>query len=271
MRFFGYPRVSSIGQDKRDTIEKQIYDLTKFCEHNGHTLVQMFPERAVSGATDFDERPAMIALLDALKASPEAVDGILFFQLDRLARDLIVQEKFIVDFIAAYPDKKIISIMEGDMTDPDPGRVMFRQMIGSLSQYEKSTIRLRITGGKLRKARKGGWNGGAVPYGYRAIEGHLSVDTQEASVVRLIFKLRKGGMSLHDIAYHLDSKGIPGPKNKKKPEGGLWNHGTVYYILNNKIYQGQAAFNGVVVERPELALVEKQPSRGETALIAMGV
>lgn len=264
MKLLGYCRVSSVGQDKRDTIEKQVYDLQDYCSRNSHELVQIFQEKAVQGATDFDKRPAMNQLIDTLKADPE-LDGFLVYQMDRFARDVIIQEIFIVDYMKKFPGKKILSIVEGDMATDDPTRVMLRQIVGAVSQWSKSDLKKKMNGGKMRKARGGDWAGGVVPYGYTYKTyknkngdkyGEFKINKREADVVKLIFRLSREGWTLKKIADKLTAKKYPVPKSnhKSRKEGG-WSHVTVWHILNKtSIYYGKLKYGGIIIEKPELAL-----------------
>jgi DNA invertase Pin-like site-specific DNA recombinase len=57
--------------------------------------VRVFREQGVSGTTDLENRPALMELLEALAAN--GVKLVLIEKLDRLARDLMVQETIIGD------------------------------------------------------------------------------------------------------------------------------------------------------------------------------
>jgi DNA invertase Pin-like site-specific DNA recombinase len=53
--------------------------------------------------------------------------------------------------------------------DPDdPSRTLVRQVLGAVSQYERSMIALRLRSGRKRKSEKGGYAYGSPPYGFRA-------------------------------------------------------------------------------------------------------
>src|ERR1700730_2352561 len=52
-----------------------------------------------------------------------------------------------------------------DTTTP-AGRMMV-QMLGVFAEFERATIVDRVIAGMERKAARGGWNGGPIPFGYR--------------------------------------------------------------------------------------------------------
>ena len=48
----------------------------------------------------------------------------------------------------------------------DPKRILVRQMMGAVAQYEKSQIVLKLRGARIRKRAKEGRCEGRKPYGY---------------------------------------------------------------------------------------------------------
>lgn len=48
----------------------------------------------------------------------------------------------------------------------DPTRILVRQMMGAIAQYEKSQIVLKLRGARLRKRAKDGRCEGRKPYGF---------------------------------------------------------------------------------------------------------
>jgi len=53
----------------------------------------------------------------------------------------------------------------------DPTRILVRQMMGAVGQYEKSQIVLKLRGARIRKRAKEGRCEGRKPYGYYEGEG----------------------------------------------------------------------------------------------------
>ena len=181
----------------------------------------------------------------------ETIDGILIFKLDRLARDVRIQENLIHD-IQTRKGKRIISVQESDLDSKDPTRVLVRQILGSFSQYEKSQIAMRLSLGRLNKARKGGYAGGSRPTGYRVENKDLFINEMEASTVKAIFRMKANHKGLREIARELNRGNYPTTR------GGAWYAATVRYILNNSIYRGASDYVGVRALRPELSIVNKQ-------------
>jgi hypothetical protein len=78
------------------------------------------------------DRPAWIAMMVALHS--DGVKTVIVENLSRLARDLMVQEAAIADFHKS--GFALISVAEPDLMATDPSRIMIRQILGAVSQYD---------------------------------------------------------------------------------------------------------------------------------------
>lgn len=247
MRLVGYARVSTENQKEEGTIEIQRQALVDYVESNGHDLVQIFSDNGISGAKDLDNRPGLSEMFDYLEAQTD-LDGVLIFKLDRLARDLYIQEHLLRKL--QDMNRALISIKEPDICNNDPIRKAFRQFMGIVSELEKAFITMRLSGGRINKARKGQYAGGCPAMGYKAVDKQLTVDTEATDVIQMIFFLRQEmGYSLRETADYLNSTNVPTAR------GGKWYAGTVKYILDNPIYQGIIQYSNIRVNNKELALV----------------
>lgn len=102
------------------------------------------------------------------------------------------------------------SVSEPDIdTDTsDPTKVLLRQILGSIGQYERALIRGRMQAGKMIKAAKGGYVGGQPAYGQRAENQELVASPQEAALVDLVMTLRASGHSYRAICVALQDAGF---------------------------------------------------------------
>ena len=238
----GYCRVSTDNQKEEGTIEIQEIALSDYCSVNGYELIKVFKDEGVSGG--LVDRPGLAELFSYLEEH-EDIDGVVIFKLDRLARDLYIQEHLIkkLDLLK----KIIISTKERDLDGSDPMRKAFRQFMGIVAELEKSFITMRLSGGRLNKARKGGYAGGGVALGYRAKNNNLEIDELGVLTIRKIYYLRRRKkLSLRQIATILNDDGIPTAR------GGKWYAGTIKYILANKLYKGIIEYKGLSAKRGDL-------------------
>jgi len=236
-KYFGYCRVSTENQKDDKTIQYQIESIKQFAKNNGIEISQIFSDEAVSGS--IGNRPGLAQLLYQIEHSPD-IEGVLIYRLDRLARDVVLQENLIKTL--QNLGKRLISTMEPDLDSSDPTRKMIRQILGVIAEYEKALITMRLSAGRLLKAGQGGYAGGGVPFGYKAdrLNHRLAPDEAEAKTVRRIWYLRRyKKLSYGKIADTLNDDGIATQKGKK------WAAYTIWYVLNNPVYRGFVRYRGV--------------------------
>jgi len=78
-----------------DGFTRQLQAIRAYAEAHGIRIMKVFQENGVSGAKDLENRPAFIELMEALHA--DGVKLVLAEKLDRLARDLMIQESILRD------------------------------------------------------------------------------------------------------------------------------------------------------------------------------
>jgi site-specific DNA recombinase len=115
-----------------------------------------------------------------------------------------------------------------------------------MAEYERAKILERSRRGKLQGAKRGAVNVlSGAPYGYRYIGKHegdgdarYEIFFEEARVVQQIFDwVGKERMSLGEVRKRLEEAGA-----KTKSGKTWWDRTTVWGMLKNPAYMGQAAF-----------------------------
>ncbi len=101
----------------------------------------------MSGAIETSNRLAFAETVATLHSN--GVRTVIVEKLDRLARDLMVQESTLNYF--AQHGFVIVSVAEPSLMASDPSRTAFRQMMGVFSQYDKSRIVFKLKGARRRK------------------------------------------------------------------------------------------------------------------------
>jgi DNA invertase Pin-like site-specific DNA recombinase len=213
MKLFMYLRVSGKGQVEGDGFTRQRIDCEKYAKSHEHRIVRVFRDEGVSGTTDLENRPALRELRAAMADDP-TVGGVIIEALHRLARDLMVQETILADF--AQMRRTVVSVAEPDLCAKDPTRILMRQMMGAIAQYEKTILVNKLRGARERHRTKHGRCEGRKPYGH---------DSAERMIVARILTLRSGGLAVNRIAAALNSEEI-------QPRTGVrWHGSTVRNIL----------------------------------------
>lgn len=234
-KLVAYCRTSTDHQREDKTIQLQEESLKKYASLNKIEIVEWFKDDGVSGG--LEDRPELIRLMKFVETNDE-VEGVLIYKLDRLARDLFIQEGLIKEF--SKLNKKVISTLEPDLGSDDPFRKAFRQMLGVFAEFEKAMITLRMKNGRDSAVLKGGWHGGSI-YGYDNENGQLIVNQKEAEIVRRIFTLKKR-MKIAQITKLLNDENVTTKRNTK------WHSYTIKKLIGNPIYKGKLRYKGKVYD-----------------------
>src|SRR5258708_4492169 len=119
------------------------------------------------------------------------------------------------------------------------------QFQGMIAEYERAQILERSRRGKRHRARQGEVSVlSGAPFGYRFIRktdhsaAYYQINEEQARVVRWMFELYSvQGLSIGAIARLLNEQSIPTCKRR-----GRWERSTVWGMLRNPAYTGQACF-----------------------------
>lgn len=210
---YAYLRVSGKGQIDGDGFTRQLTAIRQYAAANGYKISKVYKDEGVSGGTDWESRPAFSEMMTALLSN--GTRTVLVERLDRVARDLMVQESVIADF--RRKGLNLISVAEPDLLSDDPSRVLMRQMLGAFFQYEKTLLVAKLRGARQRIRVREGRCEGRKRYG--TMPG-------EAKVIERIRALRSEGLALDKIADTLNAEGL-------KPRAGKqWYPTTISRILN---------------------------------------
>ena len=218
----GYIRVSTTEQVSGFGLDVQEKAIRDYCKVNGFQLVEVLRDEGQSGGNGLESRVGLAEALARLKAGEAG--ALVVYRLDRLARDLILQETLVERLRDQGTPVRSASEPDLDTDTDDPTKVLIRQIIGVVSQYERAVIRGRMMAGKAAKAAQGGFLGGRIPYGFKLENGEIVTDDNEQTVVALVGRLRASGASLREIAAHLDADGL------RPREGDRWHPNTIRRI-----------------------------------------
>ena len=182
-------------------------------------------ERATSGKSTIDERPGLLEALEWLQDG--RADGILAPNMDRLARELTVQEA-VMSYVWALGGR-VFTADDGEQLEDDPRdpmRTAMRQMRGVFHQLDRAMIVKRLGEGREAKGKRGGYAFGAPRYGQQAIDNELVRNDQEAATLKQMLRWQAEGLSMRAIAARLNAEGVPSKR------GGQWHPATVQRLLS---------------------------------------
>ena len=141
---YGYIRVSGKGQINGDGFARQEKAIEGYAKAKGFEIVRIYKEKGVSGT--IKNRPALTDMMISLMQNGRGIHTVIIERIDRLARDLMVQETILDDM--NKNGVSIISVTDGDLLENDPTRKLVRQVLGAIAEYDKE-----MTVQKLRAAR----------------------------------------------------------------------------------------------------------------------
>lgn len=245
-RYVVYLRVSTDQQaDAGQGLDIQEEACRRWLREGRHRLVEVCTDAGRSGSLDVGHRPGLARALALVSA--DRADGVLVYRLDRLARDLVLQEQLLAELHRRGKQLASVDLTEHaalEHSPDDPTRALVRRMLGSIAQYEREVIRLRLMAGRTRKGLDGGYVGGSLPYGWAVVRGESVKVPAEQVTIRLIRRLRAAGTSYRGICAELERRGI-----RSRAPHGRWRPDTIRAIC---LRAGMAPEKGAL-PYPELA------------------
>src|SRR5258707_15607097 len=96
MKVIAYLRTSSTNKDDHEeSVAEQLRKIRAWARRTGHEIVGVYADEGVSGSNGLETRDGLQEALGALRDG--AAGGLVVSVLDRLARDLIVQETLLAE------------------------------------------------------------------------------------------------------------------------------------------------------------------------------
>lgn len=241
-----YIRVSTEEQAKEGySIEAQRERGLKFIESQSWDLYDVFVDDGYS-AKNID-RPEIQRLMRL--ATQKKFDVVVFWKLDRLIRNVPNLHE-LLELFEKY-EVKIKSVTEIFDTTTAMGR-FFLTLVAAMAAWERETIAERVVEGMRKKASDGERSNGSAPYGYEVNDGRLVIKSDEAKIVRELFRMYANGKGLRECTFFMNQMGTAKKGNKSTY--------TVGYMLSNPVYAGHSQ-NGVRSAYNEYSIVENTHER----------
>lgn len=149
---YAYMRVSGKGQIEGDGFPRQEKAIANYAKANGYAIVNVYREEGVSGT--LIDRPALTSMMLDLENDESDIKVVLIERIDRLARDLMIQENILHDL--KKHGVEIYSATDGDLLEDDPTRKLVRQVLGAIAEYDKTMTVLKLKAARDRQRVKTG-------------------------------------------------------------------------------------------------------------------
>jgi site-specific DNA recombinase len=233
MRAVIYARYSTDLQSAA-SIDDQVRLCRERVERDGHELVRVYSDRAISGSSLL--RPGIQSLMQ--DAGRREFDAVYAEALDRISRDQEDAAGFFKRM--RFAAVTIVTLAEGEISELHVGLkgTMNALFLKDLAQKTRRGLQGRVLQGL---------SGGGICYGYDLVPGETGVrriNEVEAEVIRTIFCNYSAGLSPRAIARRLNEKAIPGPSGRPWRDTAIRGHFTRGTgILNNELYIGRLVWN----------------------------
>ncbi len=221
----------------------------------GWTLIpDHYDDGGFSGGTI--DRPALDRLLRDIKE--DKIDCVIVYKIDRLTRSLFDFQKI----VEIFDQNKVsfVSVTQSFNTYDSMGRLMLNVLL-SFAQYERELTGERIRDKIDASKKKGMWMGGTIPLGYDANKGKLTVNTEEAKIIQILFQNFIETESATETARQLNKLGFTTKswisKTNRLQKGKKFNKQNVRRILENQIYIGIIEHKSQTYNGLHEALIEK--------------
>ena len=207
-------------------------------------LYKVYTDAGFSGGNL--DRPALQELINDIR--DEKINIVLTYKIDRLTRS----PKDFYSLIEVFETYKVdfISVTERFDTSTPSGRLL-RNIMLTFAQFERELAKERTKDKMFQRAQKGMWNGGIVPFGYKAIDKKLIIHAHEAKKLREMFQIyitTKSSSKTYEILKesHITDK-----------KGNIFSKGSLKYIFNNILYTGKTKYEDNVYQGLHEAIISE--------------
>ena len=228
-----YTRVSTDMQAEKEfnSCEAQEAKIRSFI--NSQEDMEIYRVYSDPGFTGVNtDRPALAQMLNDIRLGK--INLVIAYKIDRLTRS----PKDFYQLIEVF-DKhgaNFISVTERFDTSTPAGRLL-RNIMLTFAQFERELTSERTRDKLHERAKKGMWNGGSVPLGYKNENKRLVIDEPQARVVKQIYEDYITSRSIAKVYYNLKSA------KAAFPNGRAFNITALSYILRNEVYTGKVRFS----------------------------
>ncbi len=230
LRVCAYARVSTEKEEQLNSYNSQLkYYEEKIKSNSDWKYVGIYADEGITGTLDYKRDGFMKMMQDATQ---NKFDMIITKSISRFGRNTVDTLKYVrllkEKGIAIYFEEERINTLQIS------GEIMLT-VLSAMAQQESENISSHVRLGLKMKKDRGeliGYNG-CYGYNYNLETKEITINEDEANIVRYMFERYVEGVGSSTIAKELTAKGI------KTPKGGTkWCESTIRGILKNEKYIG---------------------------------
>ena len=190
-------------------------------------------------ASKRDERKTFRELIAYAKKFAAELDGILFYKVDRAARNLFDY----VELERLESEYGVPFISVSQPTDNNPAGRMMRRTLANMASFYTEQQSVDVREGLARRVQEG-WFVGKAPYGYRNVRrqgrGVVEVDPVNGPKIRRLFHLYAyGNLTLDGVVERLVEEGTAYRDSQFKFQRSM-----VHTMLRDRAYIGEIEHRG---------------------------
>lgn len=229
-RVAAYCRVSTDAEDQLNSYKSQVSYYTDLIKNNQEwVLADIYADEAVTGTQTIKRENFLRMINDCINGD---IDMVITKSISRFARNTLDTLKYVrmlkeKDIAVLFEDEKINTLtMDGEL---------LLVVLSSVAQQEVENISSNVKKGLKMKMKRGEMIGfqGCLGYDYHPEDQTISVNEEEAEIVRYIFERYVQGTGGRMIAKELESMGY-----KTKKGLSTWQESSVIRIIKNEKYKG---------------------------------
>ena len=229
-RVAAYCRVSTDSEDQLQSYHSQVKYYTDLINENPDwTMAGIYADEAITG-TQIDKRLDFQRLInDCMNGD---IDMVITKSISRFARNTLDTLKYVRQLkemnVAVFFEEENINTLTMD------GELLL-VILSSVAQQEVENISANVKKGLKMKMQRGELVGfhGCLGYDYDKENKTISINEEEAEIVRYIFKRYLEGAGGSVIGRELENLGYKSPRGSSK-----WSATTVLGIIKNEKYKG---------------------------------
>nr|WP_317729254.1 recombinase family protein [Clostridium tetani] len=229
-RVAAYCRVSTDSEDQLQSYHSQVKYYTDFINENPDwTMAGIYADEAITG-TQIDKRLDFQRLInDSMNGD---IDMVITKSISRFARNTLDTLKYVRQLkemnVAIFFEEENINTLTMD------GELLL-VILSSVAQQEVESISANVKKGLKMKMQRGELVGfhGCLGYDYDSQNKTISINEDEAQIVKYIFRRYLEGAGGSVICRELENLGYRSPRGSSK-----WSATTVLGIIKNEKYKG---------------------------------
>ncbi len=237
-QFVALARVSSREQEREGfSLEVQEDALKRYAETHDGKIVKFF--KIAETASKGEERKSFRELVTYAKKNAPGLDGILFYKVDRAARNLFDY----VELERLESEYGVPFISVSQPTDSNPAGRMMRRTLANMASFYTEQQSVDVREGLQRRIQEG-WFVGKAPYGYKNVRkngrGIVEIDPESGPHVRRIFEL----FAYHNLTLDSLSAKLDEENRRFRESFPKFPRSSLHNILRDRAYIGELEFRG---------------------------